>query len=71
MTSYRKLNDRSLSSSNYQKKDDTEVRAILKQETRRPMDDDRDESYADRVHDTAACYIAEGMSEEEAYERAL
>lgn len=35
------------------------------------MSDDHDESYADRVHDTAACYMAEGLSEEEAYARAM
>jgi hypothetical protein len=35
------------------------------------MDDEFDTTYADRVHDTAAGYIADGMDEEAAYELAM
>ena len=35
------------------------------------MDTDHDETYGDRVHDTAAGYMNQGMSEEAAYEQAI
>ncbi len=45
--------------------------AMLLDDAPQPDDLIPDETYADRVHDTASCYMADGMSEAEAMDRAL
>lgn len=45
---YRKLNDRSQNSSTYHKQDGTPVRAILKENLRKQIEDERKENLRDR-----------------------
>ena len=44
---YRKINDRTQNSSTYHKKDGTNVRAVLKEESRKEIDEDETLDYID------------------------